>query len=137
MPAKRKRCNSCGRQRNVIYFYKRRQGSIDGYWGECKDCYNERTRAYKRGACESCGKDMYKANGYKLCRECRSPLSIVTNVLSEYAMCDKCTFLKVCKKRVMQTDQEHWDWMPPCYVSSKFHDAYRKEYHAAARKVTP
>ena len=119
----RKRCTSCGRVRNIHYFYKRENGSSDGYWGSCKDCEYERRNHYRYGPCEECGERFYNVK-YTLCKKCRKPEPVLP-VMEDIRVCKPCTFLADCKRRVKQKDA---DWMPYCFVTSKYHDSWLKEY---------
>ena len=114
----RKRCSKCGRYRNIHYFYKRENGSSDGYWGTCKDCDNKRTNEYRYGNCEQCGERFYNVK-YNLCKKCRKPKAEPVIEMMDVKTCKTCTFLKLCKYRVKQTDLEHQDWSPPCFEDSK------------------
>jgi formate dehydrogenase maturation protein FdhE len=123
----RKRCSKCGRTRNLHYFYKRASGSSDGYWGTCKDCDNKRTNEYRYGNCEGCGTRFYNVN-FTLCKKCRNHKSLpvpVMPAMEDIRVCKPCVFLADCKRRVMQKDA---DWMPYCFVTSKHHDSWLKEY---------
>ena len=122
-----KRCSSCGRVRNIHYFYKRENGSKDGYWGSCKDCEYERRNHYRYGPCEECGERFYNVN-YTLCRKCRKKKKVKPMQQMDFKVCNICTFLEDCQKMVKKTGPEYWDWMPYCFVSSKYHSAYVKEY---------
>ena len=124
----RKRCSSCNRVRNIHYFYKRENGSADGYWNTCKDCDYARRNNYRYGSCEKCGERFYNVK-YTLCKKCRKPEpEPVIPAMEDIRVCKPCTFLADCKRRVKQTDLEHQDWSPPCFEDSKYHEAWLKEY---------
>jgi len=89
-------------------FY-RKADMADGHANECKECQCERQRDYNKGYL-------------------RSRRYVQISKLSDSAMCDRCKFLDDCRRKVKLTDQEHWSWMPYCFVTSPYHDAYVKEY---------
>ena len=105
---RRKKCRLCGKRKMLSQFY-RRKDSRDGYQNECKQCYIQRQNEYNVN--------------YD-----RPRRFVKISKLSDSAMCDRCKFLDDCRRKVKLTDQEHWSWMPYCFVTSPYHDAYVKEY---------
>ena len=115
MSTNRKKCRSCGKRKMYIEYYKKAD-MLDGHSNICKECHKERQRNYNEGYL-------------------RPRRYVRISKLSDTAMCDRCKFRPTCDVRVRQTDEEHWDWMPPCFVTSHLHDAYVKEYGNGAERV--
>ena len=126
MSTRRKTCRECGKRKVLSQYYKS-HSNRDGYEGICKPCKKIYNRVSRTIGCEVCGKEMYKSNGHTVCLECRKTRHQYT------VECKYCVFEDGCKRRVKQTGPEHWDWMPPCFLTSKYHDAYVKEYHEPHR----
>jgi hypothetical protein len=87
----------------------------------CKACYKVYNRESRTIECKSCGREMYKNNGYKVCYECRD-----TEYHHDRPVCDSCTFLATCRVRVRSKDEQYWDWLPPCFKQSAYHEAYQE-----------
>jgi len=138
MAARRKTCRKCKKRKMINHFYARDDGK-DGHYNVCKACF----KAYwgNKKKCNKCGRYLCLTSFHKngkspdgrkyTCKDCCKQLSDLAN----RPRCDNCVFLDGCRYRVKQTGPEHWDWMPPCFVTSKYHAAYKKEYHASARRV--
>ena len=106
MTSESKLCVKCGKVKTLDQFYVRRASS-DGLRHECKKCTYECQRRY---------------NERKLLMPRKQ------HELYDRVVCDYCKFRPTCDVRVRQTDEEHWDWMPPCFITSHLHEAYVKEY---------
>ena len=117
-------CRVCKQIKQGKEFYQRSDGSKVT---ECKECTRKRLKKYTHGPCERCGAEHYKEGGKKMCSDCRKEMNGSMRS-KDSAKCDVCIFLRSCERRVRQTDEEHWDWMPYCFVSSPYHQAYVKVY---------
>ena len=124
-----KRCSKCGEPKVLDEFYTRLKGTNgtkDGYQTMCKECY--KNYGIKK-TCNKCGKtksiEQFHYNNaspdgrHYTCIKCRG------NKKDDRLICRRCTFLADCKRRVKQKDA---DWMPYCFVTSKHHDSWLKEY---------
>ena len=120
----RKRCRKCGEPKVLDDFHKRTI-SDDGHHSVCKVCASEYQRRHYTRYCEICGGSFYQ---YKdeliLCVKCRREQKDYA-APTDVKTCKPCTFLADCKRRVKQKDA---DWMPYCFVTSKYHEAWLKEY---------
>lgn len=116
---KYKECRVCGERKSLIYFYKA-PSNKDGRNNMCIECQRIYSKKVRTKPCEQCGEPMYISNGHTICLKCRKKNGEIYYLVG----CDKCKFLDTCRVRVKQTDEEHRDWMPPCFVTSRFHDEY-------------
>ena len=120
----RKRCSKCGEPK-VLDDYCKKAASIDGHHSVCKVCAAEYQRNHKTRYCVICGGkfNLYQ-DGLILCVKCRREQKDYAPP-TDVKTCKVCTFLADCKRRVKQKDA---DWMPYCFVTSKHHDSWLKEY---------
>jgi len=117
----RKRCRKCGETKVLDDFHKRTI-SDDGHHSVCKVCASEYQRRHMTRYCEICGASYYLyGDDLFLCVKCRRE----QKDYEPPKTCKTCTFLADCKRRVKQKDA---DWMPYCFVTSKHHEAWLKEY---------
>ena len=130
MSTRRKKCRECGKRKMLNQFYKQ-NSNRDGHENICKACKKIYNRVSRTIPCEVCGKEMYKSNGHTVCLECRNRKQDIRYTID----CKYCVFLEGCRVRVKQTGPEYYDWMPPCFVTSKYHDAYVKEYYEPDQPV--
>jgi len=123
----RKVCKGCDTEKPLTDFYKHTSAK-DGRQGYCKVCYNNRRDSYRYGECDQCGGPCFLGNGYTTCRSCRNGKRKKEVRGADAVACHACKFEELCKVRVMQTDVEHRDWSPPCFVTSHLHAEFVKEY---------
>jgi ribosomal protein S27E len=97
-------------------FYKQSRNK-DGLNTMCKACYKVYNRESRTIECESCGREMYKHNGFKVCYECRD-----TEYHHDRPICDSCVFAAECKHNIWKAT-----FTPYCFKTSKYHGLYENE----------
>ena len=80
-----KTCTKCGETKGLGEFYKRQNGSIDGYEHSCKTCKRNRQRirrGVKKPQVDDDGNRLYAAkNGHRKCTQCQQ-----SKTLDEFAI---------------------------------------------------
>jgi hypothetical protein len=116
-----KPCRKCGEPKELTEFHKKTE-SRDGHNSMCKQCVSEYGKRKVTGLCE-CGSPYCKKYGHTLCLRCRRDKGETYSNIGKG--CDICKFEADCRYRVRKKDA---NWMPYCFVTSKFHDAWKEEY---------
>ena len=137
---RRKTCRKCKRRRETNYFYRKARNK-DGHMNVCKECQRGAVKErFEIKVCNKCGEPKPMTAFYK------NPITPDGRKYTCIACCkheyefskahhhcgNGCVFMETCQVRVMSRDEQYWDWDPPCFVSSKYHEAYVNEY---ARRV--
>ena len=133
-----KTCNKCGESKMITMFYKKKANK-DGRMGQCKDCQKNSTKdRFEIKMCNKCGEHLpivafhksptSRDGRHATCKECRKIHEPGRWQDGKPGCNSRCKFLETCHVRVMSRDEQYWDWDPPCFVTSKYHKAYKKAY---------
>ena len=140
MAADRKTCRKCKRRRVISYFYRKSRNK-DGYMNVCKDCQRGAVKEkFKIKVCNKCGEPKPMTAFYKnpispdgrkyTCIACCKQKYDFSNM--HHHCSNGCVFIAECRHRVRSRDEQYWDWLPPCFVMSEYHEAYVNEYRRVA-----